>query len=65
VELGWNTFAAQVRRARTDERGEAALHFLPWPGVAPSAFAFVGDHRRRSDDVGIEPGEDVLVFQLR
>jgi hypothetical protein len=64
-ELGWNAFAAQVRRARTDERGEATLHFLPWPGVSPSAFAFVGDHRRRSDDVGIEPGGNVLVFTLR
>lgn len=65
VDLGWNTFAKQMRRVRTDERGEATLHFLPWPGVVPTAFAFVGDHRRRSDDGGIEPGEDVVVFPLR
>lgn len=52
-------------RARIDGCGEATLHFLPWPGVAPSTFASAGDHRRPSDDLGIEPGEDVLVFTLR
>lgn len=65
VELGWNTFAQHMRRVRTDERGEATLHFLPWPGVSPKAFAFVGDHRRRSDDCVIEPADDVLVVTLR
>ncbi|HZN40271.1 MAG TPA: carboxypeptidase-like regulatory domain-containing protein [Planctomycetota bacterium] len=65
VELGWNTFAEHMRAARTDERGEATLHFLPWPGVTPKAFAFVTDHRHRSDDVMIEPADDVLVFHLR
>jgi hypothetical protein len=65
VKLGRNTFAEHMRRVRTDERGEATLHFLPWPGVSPKAFAFVGDHRRRSDDCVIEPADEVLVVTLR
>ncbi len=64
-ELGWNTFAAQIRPVRTDARGEATLHFLPWPGVTPKAFAFAKDHSQRSDDLEIEAGDDVLVFRLR
>jgi hypothetical protein len=65
VDLGWNTFADHIRRARTDERGEATLYFLPWPGVAPAAFAYVGDYSRRSDDVVIATGDEILSFQLR
>jgi hypothetical protein len=64
-QLGWNTFAEHMRRPRTDARGEATLHFLPWPGVTPTAFAFVGDHRQRSDDTAVETADDVLVFRLR
>lgn len=64
-DLGRNTLGEHLRRVRTDERGEATLHFLPWPNVRPTAFAFVGDHRRRSDDGRIEAGDDVLVFKLR
>ena len=65
VELGWNTFASHVRRVRTDAAGEATLHFLPWPGVSPTAFAFAGDHRRRSDDIVVEAADEVQVFRLR
>jgi hypothetical protein len=65
AELGWNTFAQHMRSARTDAQGEATLHCLPWPGVTPKAFAFVGDYQRRSDDCVVEPADDVLVVTLR
>ena len=63
-QLGWNTFADHMRRVRTNDRGEATLHFLPWPTATPTAFAFVGSHLQRSDDVVIEAGDDVIVFVL-
>jgi hypothetical protein len=62
-ELGWNCFARQIWRATTDDRGEATLHFLPWPGVQPTAYARIGD--RRSDDFRVEPADDHVTVTLR
>jgi hypothetical protein len=65
AELGWNMFAQHVRAASTDERGEARLTFLPWPGAQPTAFAWRGSHKTRSDDVPIAEADDVLVVRMR
>lgn len=69
--LGRNTFGHHVRRAKTDKLGEATLHFLPWPKTAPKAFAWLGDHRTRSDDVAVfvadgdSDSDDILEFRIR
>jgi len=65
-EMGWNGLGRHVRRASTDERGEATLHFLPWPNGEMKVFAWLGDHRTRSDDLLLtDEDDDVLEFRLR
>lgn len=64
-ELGWNTFAEQVRRAVTDAAGEATIRWLPWPGATPTAFAWQGDWQRRSDDFRVAEADDVVTVRLR
>jgi hypothetical protein len=64
-EVGWPGFATQVRRVVTDGDGFATVHLLPWPGTQPTAFAFVGDQRRRSAEAELVAGEDVVTLVIR
>ncbi|MGK0352330.1 MAG: hypothetical protein ACJAYX_003014 [Planctomycetota bacterium] len=63
--LGWNTFATHIRRATTNADGEATLHFLPWLNVQPTAFAYLGSHRNRSEDTAIREGQELLIIHLK
>tara|TARA_R110002094_G_scaffold102405_3_gene102135 strand:+ start:1980 stop:3794 length:1815 start_codon:yes stop_codon:yes gene_type:complete len=63
-QLGYNTFGGHIRRATTDDNGEATLHFLPWPNTQPTAYAYLGSFKVRSKDTAILEGEDMLVIQL-
>ena len=62
--LGWNHFGEHVRRGRTDERGESKLWFLPWPGVTPTAYAWLGSLRRRSPDFAVSASAEPVVVVL-
>lgn len=63
-ELGWNTFAEHVRRGLTDARGEVTLQFLPWPGAQPTAYAWLGDWKRRSADFRVVEGDAPVTVSL-
>jgi len=64
-EMGWNGLSQHVQTVNTDSRGEATLHFLPWPGCDPEVYAWLGDTRTRSKSKRLTAGDDVIEFQLR
>jgi len=58
-------FAEHMRAVETDAHGEAAIRAMPWPGVKPTFYAWLGDYKRRCADVPFAAGDEVRELKLR